>query len=300
MSAKNWCFTINNPTAEDAARLSDCIALTSSNDSFVGYIVYQSEAGSEGTPHYQGYIQCRTRKTLRQIKQIVGDRAHLEVARGKPEQNKDYCTKEPRLDGPWEAGTIAAGQGTRNDINQFVEYIKSNPASSTDDVLEHYPGILAKYPRFVATVTSSVANAQRNRVFNPRPGWQTSLSEHLTTEPNSRTVRWYYDQVGNAGKSYFSINYNRDGRFGYIVGGGKHADIYYGYKRERVVFFDWSRDNQDSFPYGVVENFKNGYFLSTKYEVQAVVFPSPHVVVFANFHPDLSKLSSDRWDIITL
>ena len=49
--------------------------------------------------------------------------------------------------------------------------------------------------------------------------------------------------------------------------------------------------------YEVIESVKNGVVFSTKYESQMKVFKTPHVIIMANFAPDESKMSSDRWDI---
>lgn len=40
--------------------------------------------------------------------------------------------------------------------------------------------------------------------------------------------------------------------------------------------------------------------VSTKYESTTFFFNKPIVLVFANFKPDRSKLSSDRWNVIVL
>ena len=66
------------------------------------------------------------------------------------------------------------------------------------------------------------------------------------------------------------------------------------------MFFDLARSVQERVPYEVMENFKNGGFLNTKYESKWVKFKIPHVVVFANFLPDRLKLSEDRWNIIEI
>jgi len=36
---------------------------------------------------------------------------------------------------------------------------------------------------------------------------------------------------------------------------------------------------------------------TVKYQGKRIRWNSVHVLVFANFHPDVSKLSIDRWDI---
>jgi hypothetical protein len=47
--------------------------------------------------------------------------------------------------------------------------------------------------------------------------------------------------------------------------------------------------------YSLMESFKNGRIFSPKYESISKTFKPCHVVVFANFIPDHSKLSQDRW-----
>lgn len=168
-----------------------------------------------------------------------------------------------------------------------------------DRLLSEFGSIVAKYPSFVTRVQKWRKESQVRQVeFTPRDGWQRELVDYLETEPDPRKVRWIIDENGNQGKSYFARYYK--GRSKYVVTGGKHADIYYAYQYEEVIFFDFARTKEDQVPWEVIENFKNGYFLSTKYEVRRVTFNVPHVVCFSNFHPDQSKLSRDRWDCIVI
>lgn len=293
--SKNWCFTLNNPTNEETEHL-----LSLEDNALVKYIVYQLEAGVVGTSHFQGYVQFSKRVRLSQVKAAISARSHVERAMGTPQQNKDYCTKEPRNDGPWEFGEMSIA-GKRNDIKEFVKDMQLQCMTEAE-VFERHPLILAKYPRFVATARRLTAES---RVADPplatRPGWQESLLRYLSTDPDPRKVCWYYDEVGGAGKSIFSRRFRcGDGSRAYVVTGGRHGDIQYGYARQPVIFFDWPRSGQETFPYGVVEAFKNGYFLNTKYESVPFYFNSPHVIVFSNFYPDKTKLSLDRWDIHTI
>lgn len=48
-AAKNWCFTINNPTDFEK----ECLKVLHL-DASVQYIIWQVEEGEEGTPHVQG------------------------------------------------------------------------------------------------------------------------------------------------------------------------------------------------------------------------------------------------------
>lgn len=163
-------------------------------------------------------------------------------------------------------------------------------------MFEECSDTVAKYPRFVHDYTRLLeASKVVSEELIPRDGWQTRLVEILSGDADPRKVYWYYDVTGNSGKSYFSTRYKA--KTSYLVTGGKNQDIYYAFNYEQVVFFDLPRAKQDYVPYDVMESFKNGYFLSTKYECKPVRFAVPHVIVFANFYPDTTKLSVDRWEI---
>jgi hypothetical protein len=286
-SVKAWVFTVNNPIEpyESAVPF---------DESILQCLVYQLERGESGTLHLQGYVEFVARRTIAQAKQLVGlERAHLERRAGSKAQAIDYCTKDAsRVEGPWVFGNIGSSTGKRNDLKVFVDSVTNG--LNRDDIIDEFPEVLARYPRFVDHVYERTRiRSLIAPVFEPREGWQSNLWTTCCTVPDPRAVLWYYDSAGNTGKSWFA-NSCPDA---YIVTGGKHADIFYAYKFEKIVIFDWPRDHEDRFPYGVVEAFKNGYFLSTKYEVKRVKFAVPHVIVFSNFYPDRIKLSQDRWEI---
>jgi len=233
---------------------------------------------------------------LNGVKKFVGSRAHCEAAKGSPEQNKVYCSKEPRLEATVEYGEMVS-QGKRTDINDFLDSMKEKLLSESE-ILEQHPLILAKYPRFVSTARRLLSEkALDATTYVPKPGWQAELVQYLESTPHDRKVRFYVDAPGGTGKSYFAKHYRRNGERPYVITGGKWSDIQYAYSRQSVVIFDWPRSADDSLPYSVIENMKNGYFLQTKYEAVPVYFNSPHVIVFSNHAPDRTKLSEDRWDI---
>jgi len=163
------------------------------------------------------------------------------------------------------------------------------------DLMEEHTDTFAKYPRFVHSYIRALEESRVEREeFIPRDGWQQQLMDTLSGPVSQRSVIWIYDLQGNKGKSYFARNFPGKN---YYVTGGKAADIYYGYEYQPVVFFDLARMKQEIVQYDVMEQFKNGQFYSTKYESRLVKFNVPHVVVFANFMPNRSMLSEDRWDI---
>lgn len=68
----------------------------------------------------------------------------------------------------------------------------------------------------------------------------------------------------------------------------------------KVCVFHYTRAVENYVSYEALEAIKDGIFFSTKYESGMVVFDSPHVVVFANFPPDRTQLSADRWRITNI
>lgn len=133
--------------------------------------------------------------------------------------------------------------------------------------------------------------------------WQKEIDTLLKKEPDDRKVYWYYDTVGNIGKSAFTkycvAKYNA-----LPINSGKHSDLInmvfnYLEKNEELncVIIDVPRNNGNHVSYTAIEDIKNGLIVNTKYETGCKLFNSPHVIVFANEPPDLSKLSADRWII---
>ena len=109
--SRNWCFTLNNYTAEEEEKLKGELP-------GVRYIVFQREHGHEkGTPHLQGYLELDRTQRLSFLKKING-RADWEIRRGNQQQAIDYCTKEDTRDPgtkPFERGERANAHGVRKD-----------------------------------------------------------------------------------------------------------------------------------------------------------------------------------------
>lgn len=140
-SAKHYCFTINNYTNADKQRLASLFGPDVSEGGPV-YLVYGEEVGDSGTPHLQGYVCFSDRRTLRSAKEAIGSRAHLEVARGSPQQASDYCKK----DGDYtEFGQLPAGRGERSDLALLAERIRSG--CSQDDIAKEFPGHYIRHRR---------------------------------------------------------------------------------------------------------------------------------------------------------
>jgi hypothetical protein len=132
--------------------------------------------------------------------------------------------------------------------------------------------------------------------------WQQKVIDLIVQPPDNRSIHWFFDPVGKMGKTvlakHICCNYNA------IFVQGKAADIKSAIavmeKKPRIVLFGLPRSSEDFVSYDAIESCKDGIFFSGKYESGMCVFAPPHILIFANFKPDLSKLSSDRWNVIEL
>lgn len=135
--------------------------------------------------------------------------------------------------------------------------------------------------------------------------WQEEVLTIISSEPDSRTIHWFVDDTGNTGKTSLAkhICLSTEGT---LFLAGKAADMKYGccsYIDQaknpplRVVIVDLVRTQETFFSYQGLEEIKNGIFFNTKYESKMVIYDCPHVIVFANWMPQVEKLSKDRWSI---
>ena len=86
---RNCCFTVNNYSPEDEQELKSL-----GPKGLVKFIIFGKEVGESGTPHLQGYAETSTVRAFSTWKRIIGERAHLERAKGTRSQNKAYCSKD--------------------------------------------------------------------------------------------------------------------------------------------------------------------------------------------------------------
>lgn len=132
---------------------------------------------------------------------------------------------------------------------------------------------------------------------------QRDILNIVNSEPDDRTVHWFYDPAGGSGKTTLAkhiLLHNPDNTF---FCGGKSADMKYGIfthlkkKKLKTVLINLTRTCENYVSYQGIEEIKDGLFYNTKYESDMVLFDSPHVIILANFLPDKTALSEDRWHI---
>lgn len=144
------------------------------------------------------------------------------------------------------------------------------------------------------------------KLIEPNKPWQLEILNIINKEPDFRIIHWYWDTIGNTGKSaftkYLCVKHNA------LSVNGKSNDCKYAivnYKEQKniypnIIIFDVPRTNIDFINYEAIESIKNGCFFSGKYECCQVIMNNPHVIIFANSPPQEYKLSLDRWHIVEI
>lgn len=131
--------------------------------------------------------------------------------------------------------------------------------------------------------------------------WQRELLEELTGRTNDRSIVWYTDPNGGTGKTQLCKHV-----LGTLPGvcyltGAAGKDIAHQIVKARcdprIVLCNFARSSEGNTSYAALEAAKDGLVFSGKYEGGVRMFPSPHVIVFANWSPDITQLSLDRWKI---
>lgn len=287
MSAKNWCFTLNNYTSEEVELVN---ALYPDH---VGYLVYGIEVGESGTPHLQGYVQLLKKSRISVPKKLI-PRAHWEQSRGTPDQAVAYCKKDGDVK---EFGTRTY-ERQRSDLESAKAAIREG--HSLKRLREDHSEVCAKYPRFVLEYARDQIPTPSVQP-HPLREWQADLNLRLNRPPHDREIVFLCDPDGNKGKTWFAKYYCSLHEDAQILESGKKVDMAHAMRQDiRVLFVNCTRQSIEFLQYGFLESVKDGLVFSSKYESGMKFLPPCHVVVLMNSTPDMTALSKDRYVIINL
>ena len=314
--------TTEDDYAEIKAWLNSLINKRVTQRSHVSFIQFQPEkCPTTGKIHFQLYAQFSNAVKFEKAKALFefnGKQFHVEQCKGSSVDNEAYTSKDDtRVEG---ATTTRLGevrhlkscvtQGARTDLTEFKEAVDAK--MSWDDLIDNYFETIAHFYTFARKYFDMVSeNKQLGDIktalqaTNLR-GWQHGVVNLVKLPPSDRTVHWFWENEGNIGKSYMS-RYLSVMNDAIIVQAMKKSDMIYlitkNIRKTNVVIFDLCRSSEQgsvSVVYEVVEMLKNGYLCSGKYDSQSFSFSVPHVICFANFQPDRSCLSADRWNEVHL
>lgn len=145
MSAKTWCFTLNNPSDDDLRIFQSWVPE-------VTRLVVTREIGESGTPHFQGALTSKTAHRLSYWKKMH-PKVHWEIARARdPHLYPKKHDSEPLLDVDNRA------QGARSDLEEMKAAILDG-ASKEELLTEHF----VAYSRAHRAATELVAIVAKKR-----------------------------------------------------------------------------------------------------------------------------------------
>jgi hypothetical protein len=141
--------------------------------------------------------------------------------------------------------------------------------------------------------------------------WQKGILAAIEQRPDDRTIHWYWSNAGETGKTTFCKYLTH--KHGAVPISGKGADV-----RNGICTYMGNNDGDTPglvvmnvprclesvtggyISYEALENVKDMYFYSGKYEGGVVCGNCPHLYIFANFPPETEKMSADRWVIVNI
>lgn len=304
-----YVFTVNNYSEADINAYKASIGTRG-----VSYILFGYEvAPTTGTPHLQGYLQCNHNKTAR-LNDYFPCKKHT-MAVGSYSHNYNYCTKDKQFFEAGEPNVEHTGhkKGKRSDLDAVRDDI--NSGHTYDQICDRHFEEAAKFSRFIREqiqrrdTTKELSLLRAGYAHALLRPWQEALVAVVKEDPNPRQIHWLWEDQGNTGKSWMT-KYLAAMHDACIMTVGKKADMAYLYSKNpsKIVVFDLSRttapgEGREHFldgAYSLAEDLKNGMITSYKYDSSNVLTTGCHVIFFANFEPDMTKWSIDRYFITRL
>lgn len=205
---QQWVFTLNNYTDEEVSELEQMTCR---------YLCFGREiAPTTGTPHLQGFVHFSSRKTLKQVKQLVGVRAYLHPQCGSNKSNVTYCGKDAN---PFIKGKLIS-QGHRSDLDHVVDMVRCK--KSIVEIADECPSTFVKYNKGIERLM---------QVVSPKRG-----------DDDVPMVIWIHGKAG-AGKTRLAKEIIGEEEY-YIKDNTKWWDGYWG---EKIVLIDDFRHNEYDF-----------------------------------------------------
>lgn len=298
MQTRHWVFTVNNWTVDNERQLE---ALGPS----VSYLVYGYETAESGTPHLQGYLVFQRIKRFREAKTFLPTGAHLEAKRGSPKEAADYCKKGGLFK---EFGELPASPGRPRVFEEFKDWVVSTAADkgrapTEREIANSFPVMFLRYGRKMRELAMHLSPTPliEGGILYP---WQENLKEVLLADcTDDRSILFFVDAEGGKGKSFFQrwmlSKHPSDVQ---VLSVGKRDDVAHAIdESKRIFLFNVPRGGMEFFPYNCIEMLKDRVIFSPKYNSRTKVLQEvPHVVIFCNEDPDLTRMTPDRYLIENL
>lgn len=136
------------------------------------------------------------------------------------------------------------------------------------------------------------------------PKQQKLIEPIIHSQPDDRSVFWFWEKNGGWGKSYL-CRYLID-HYDTLAVSGKATNVFCGFaayvnKHEYApdyLIINLVRKEGGELDATIIEKIKDGFLFSEKYESGMIRYNPPHIMVFANAPPmDTDDLTEDKWII---
>lgn len=300
-SFRRFAWTLFEPTGAEHSHIDSLVDSGSAR-----YVCYGGEiCPTTSRFHLQGYIEFGEKLTFFAAKERLGSaRVHLSKALRSADDNRAYCSKDGDFTEWGESGGDGSSSGKLGGDKEIRRWDAARLAATTGAWAEIPSDIYVRYHASLHAIYEEFRWADRGTILplvQLRP-WQADIVDKLGQQPSDREIYFVVDVQGGAGKSSLARHLRSTMGAGVqLLRTGRHQDLAYAFRPgTKCLLVDVARASSEFIPYGFLEEVKDGYIFSTKYVPLEKVFPTPHVVVFCNVFPDLTKLSEDRFIIITL
>nr|UOF82260.1 rep protein [Cressdnaviricota sp.] len=288
---RDFCPVIYQDKDKHIARIKEMV-----ESGEVKYAIFGVEiCPTTGNEHLQSYVYYTNARTLNSVrKDFAPNHVKARYKISNPVKASDYCKKDKNYQ---EFGVLPNDK--RGQVNEWGDI--------TNDILAgmSLTDLTLKYPEAAFRYSSGIKNMYE--LHRPKHKFsilekfgkfndvQSEIMEYVQGPTHDREIYWIYDPVGGVGKTDMANHLISNNGF-LVFGNAKTADVALAWNGENVIF-DYSRSQQDHINYGVIEDIKNGRIFSGKYQSCTKLYARPKVIVFANFLPDMEKMSADRWNI---
>lgn len=290
--ARNWCFTVNNPTVTDIEFYEYLQTLAG-----VKYFIFCRERGNgtkenpDGTVHFQGYIEfgCGKRfSTL--VKDFgadkVGNQGHIEPRHGTRKGCVDYVRKvgkhkdkaETQIGDVIEWGEFIA-DGQRSDLEEVVAMV--GRGASDSEIKEAFPSQFLRYYRNIEDLRGAELRQKFLRFSRMyREGMRVV---YIYGSPRTGKTRYVYDKYG-----YDNV---------YSVAGYKEGKCFDDYEGQDVLLLD---EYRSSFNFGMLLKYTDGQPCSLLCRFRNRVACWTKVYIISNIpltqqHKDIQRDEPESW-----
>ena len=138
--------------------------------------------------------------------------------------------------------------------------------------------------------------------------WQLQMLEYLH-DPKQEKVIWVVGERGNEGKTFFQdqiqARYGLEKVVKFHFGSESEDMVNYlhefvSMKTDMFLFHTYKNDDVNMLDYGMLQNIKMGWTLSTQYGGDIHFYRKNVIIVFSNKYPNIDRRQEDKWLILKI